>query len=154
MLTRRGMRGIGDPVSSSSPAVIDTGFGTSANCADWASWLINSGCWKYSVSAWQQMTGFAPPPTPSAPPAVGAGTSSTPAPYACSGIDVTNPYCPEFDAAVTAALKGGQDSTTQNLQAWAGLQVPVADTGSGMPGWLIGALLIGGGIVLLGVFRK
>jgi hypothetical protein len=44
------------------------------------------------------------PPVVAPIPAVDAGTSTTPAPYACLPGDTANPNCPGYDAAVAAAI--------------------------------------------------
>jgi hypothetical protein len=64
------------------------------------------------------------------PPAVDLGLSTNPVPYACSsGSLVTAAVnCPEYTAAVDAALAAGKVLTDQALLDWYGTQPPVPDT--------------------------
>jgi hypothetical protein len=147
---RRGMGIVGQPIHGS---VIDTGAGTTADCSVGWQWALNSGCWKYSPSAWDQMKAFGERPASviKPPPAVDAGTSTVPAPYACSSgaMATAATNCPEYSAAVDAALKAGKDLTDQALLDWYASQPMVPDTGS--PNWLLYAGIGLGVVFALGV---
>jgi hypothetical protein len=146
---RSGMGIVGQPIHGS---VIDTGAGTTADCNVGWQWALNSGCWKYSPSAWSQMAQFAQPPSSviAPPPAVDAGTSTVPAPYKCSSgaMETAATNCPEYSAAVDASLAAGKALTDQAMLDWYAVQSPVLDSSaSGSTNWLLYA-----GIALAGVF--
>lgn len=149
MLTRAGLGVVGQPLDNSHPAVIDTGFGIGANCASFGSWLFNSGCWGRSLSAWQQIAQFSPPPVPPATPAVPLAYSGQ-STYSGSAYDVLSQY----EAELNAVANQQSADETASLQAWGSLQVPVsADSGSGISAWMIAALVAGGIALFLAVKR-
>jgi hypothetical protein len=143
---RRGLGIVGQPIHGS---VIDTGAGTTADCNVGWQWALNSGCWKYSPSAWSQMAQFQTPPVPVPPPAVSAGTSTVPAPYQCASGSMATAAtnCPEYSAAVDASIAAGKDLTDAALLDWYGAQTPVLDPSGGSVNWMLYA-----GIALAAVF--
>lgn len=93
-------------------------------CSDAWKWPLNPACWGYSPSAWAQMAQFrAQAPKADSikpPPAVDAGTSTVPAPYQCAAGEMATAAtnCPEYTAAVDAALAQGKQLTDQALLDW------------------------------------
>ena len=71
-----------------------------------------------------QDVAYPSPPLPAAPPAVGAGTSTIPAPYTI----------PQYQAAVTDALTQGQQSTALNLSDFFGGVAANANDAQKAPG--------------------
>ncbi len=64
-------RGLGAAGAILAGSVIDTGFGTSADCSQLGPWLLNSSCWTNSLSQWKALAAgqFPLPPAPAVPPA-------------------------------------------------------------------------------------
>jgi hypothetical protein len=143
------MEGLGCAAST-----IDTGFGIKVDCTNWSSWLLNSGCWQYRPSAWDQMCQFTVPPSPVPPPAVDAGTSNVPAPYDCAATPLASPSCPGYDAAVSSALAAGETATQIKNQEWADQQPVVQDSTSWTTIALLAAGIIAAGIFLGGRRKK
>lgn len=151
-IRRRGM-GIAPPGGSSFFGSIFGG----TDCSNSLSWLFDAGCWGYSPSAWDQMSQFSQPPVPVPAPAVSAGLSTTPAPYQCaSGSLVTAATnCPEYTAAIDAALAAGVSETQAGNVAFFGTQSYVGGTASSLSStWLwIGAAVVAG-LLVLGMVRR
>jgi hypothetical protein len=114
-------------------STVGSGF-ISSDCTSTIAWALDPRCWKYAPSAWNQMCQFTVPPSPVPPPAVGAGTSTTPAPYDCAATPLASPSCPGYDAAVSAALAAGETATQIQNQEWANQQpIVMPNCGSDTP---------------------
>jgi len=117
---QRGYSGLGSAGDILYGSVIDTGFGTTVDCSKWSSFLFNSGCWKYTFGSWGQMAALSPPPVlPMPPHAVGAGTSTVPAPYACQdgSLVTAATNCPEYSAALDTTIQQIEQENRQNILA-------------------------------------
>lgn len=125
--------------------------GGPVDCTKNFTWLVTPECWHYSTSAWEQVVAFQQPPSSviKPPPAVGAGTSTVPAPYACSDGSLTTAAtnCPEYSSAVDASIAQGKALTDQALLDWYGQQAPVTDPSS--TNWLLYGALAAVGLVAL-----
>lgn len=109
MLGRLGV--VGEPVSLDHPSVIDTGFGVTADCATFSGWLFNSGCWKHSQTAWEQMNEFpANLPMPTPPPSIPLKANGQPDCATQSCVD-------EINAALTQGTQASQDNALAWFQA-------------------------------------
>lgn len=137
MYALRRVRGLGD--DSALPKY----FGMTVDCSNPLVWgLFTYLCGQYSPEAWREMRAFQAPPAPAGTPAVGAGTSTVPAPYACDAAG----NCPDYTAALTAAALQQSAASSENLQAWAAGQSPVTDQsgGTGLSTWAwVGLGLVG-----------
>ena len=149
---RRGL-GIAPPGGSS---LIARNLGVT-DCSKTLGWLLDAGCWGYSPSAWDQMSQFNQPPAPMPSPAVAGALSTTPAPYQCaSGSLVTAATnCPEYSAAIDAALTAGASDTQAANIAFFGTQPYVSGASSLLSStWLwIGAAVVAG-LLVLGMVRR
>ena len=130
-------RSMGEAGAILQGSVIDTGFGTSADCNTWSGYLLNSGCWKYSPAAWEEIAAFATPP---APPAVRSPGDIIAPP--ASGTDAQQ----SVDALLARQMR---DAQTQN-QAFFNAQPYVPESEATTTWLLIGAA----GIVALALLRS
>lgn len=139
---------LGEPVNISNPSVIYTGAGTTADCSRFSQWLLNTGCWKYSPQAWNQMNaatiavGPVPMPNVVPPPAV-AYSTNPPAPSSAA----------DASAQTTDVLAAAQAANAQTFgdyfgQAASSLDTLAAASGSSGINWTMW-LLLGAGVVTL-----
>lgn len=131
-------------LGASKPSIIYAQIGGGAtDCSVFSEYVTNAQCWKYTPGAWDQMNQFGTPPSSvfKPPPAPDSALSTAPGgPYACSdGSMVTAATnCPEYSAALDAALAQGKILTNAALLDWYGTQAPV-DEPPTSPGvnWLL-----------------
>lgn len=152
---RRGGLGqvVGQSTSVSKPSVIYTGAGFTADCSNLGEYILNTGCWRYTLGSWQQMnaaaTAVGPLSSPPTVPATSFGTSTNP-PAPISGAQAS--------AQITDVLTAQHDLQTTALQNYFGqaatsLQTLVTTDGSGID-WTTWALVAGGVLVLILVARR
>lgn len=138
-----GVGAAGDSVSLAHPSVIDTGFGTTADCATLFGWTLNSGCWVRSLPAWQQANQFA------------ANIAATPSPVPPAAIPLGpdgNPNCatPDCSAEIAASIAAAAAQSAQDRQDYFGTLNPVGDNSGLWTMALIGAAVVGGFALMKG----